>query len=314
MSTTDQRAAEAFPELRRLISEQYSKSVSKTIFRRAQYEHKIIRSIRRVLRLRPDIAIRRTDKCKVFYIGKADDFARKAEEYMLKTEAYQEITTGHYPLADNLHAVQTLLKYLLTSNGLTKKQSQMLSPNLNRLELAHYHGLPKPHKPGTPLRPIIASMHVPTTSLSKFLNDLLAPIFLKMARETTFISGIDVVRKLEKYAADGHLTSTTKFITADVTDLYTMIPRQGALDALARFCIKHSNRGKIGTLSINNIMKMARLILDTNCFVYNNKYYRQVRGGAMGSAFTQVLANIYMLDWEDELIQHQTAKNEIYGR
>ena len=61
-------------------------------------------------------------------------------------------------------------------------------------------------------------------------------------------------------------------------------------------------------------MKMARLILDTNCFAYQNKYYKQVRGGAMGSAFTQVLANIYMLEWEQDLIQHQTMHHEIYGR
>ena len=115
-------------------------------------------------------------------------------------------------------------------------------------------------------------MHGPTTLVSKFLNDLLAPIFLKVARETTFINGIDVVRKLEKYVADGHLKLTTRFITADVTDLYTMIPRQGALEALARFCFRHSKEGKIGTLSIDHIMRMARLILDTNCFAYNNKY------------------------------------------
>jgi len=61
-------------------------------------------------------------------------------------------------------------------------------------------------------------------------------------------------------------------------------------------------------------MKMARLILDTNCFVYNNQYYRQTSGGAMGSAFTQVLANIYMLEWEQDLIQYQAMHNEIYGR
>jgi hypothetical protein len=106
----------------------------------------------------------------------------------------------------------------------------------------------------------------------------------------------------------------TTFIIADVSDLYTMIPRRGALEALARFCDKHANEGKIGTLTIDHIMRMARLILDTNCFVYNNKYYRQVRGGAMGSAFTQVLANIYMFEWEQDLIQHQLAKNDIYGR
>ena len=93
-----------------------------------------------------------------------------------------------------------------------------------------------------------------------------------------------------------------------------MIPRQGALEALARFCLRHSRKGKIGTFSVEHIMRMARLIMDTNTFVYNNKYYRQIRGGAMGSAFTQVLANIYMFEWEQQLIQHQTKHNEIYGR
>lgn len=143
---------------------------------------------------------------------------------------------------------------------------------------------------------------------------MLAPIFLQVARQTTFINSIDVLRKLEKYVQDGYFKSTTKFITADVIDLYTMIPRQGALEALARFCLRNSKQGKIGTFNIDHIMKMARLILDTNTFVYNNKYYRQVRGGAMGSAFTQVLANIYMFEWEQQLIEHQTKHNEIYGR
>ena len=164
------------------------------------------------------------------------------------------------------------------------------------------------------MRPIIASINVPATLESKFLHDLLAPIFLKVTRETTFINSIDVVRKLEIYVIDGHLKSITKFVTADVTDLYTMIPRQGALKALARFCLKHSKQGKIGTLTDDHIMKMARLILDTNCFAYNNQYYRQIRGGAMVSAFTQVLANIYMFEWEQDLIKHQEKHHEIYGR
>lgn len=132
--------------------------------------------------------------------------------------------------------------------------------------------------------------------MSKFLNDLLAPIYLKVSCQYVFINDINVIRKLEQHAADGHLTSITKFITTDVENLYTMIPRVGALEALARFCVQYSHQGKIGALSIDHIMKMARLILDTNCFAYKNKYYKQIRGGAVGSAFTQVLANIYMFE------------------
>ncbi|CAF3956129.1 unnamed protein product [Rotaria sp. Silwood1] len=149
-------------------------------------------------------------------------------------------------------------------------------------------------QPGTPLRPIIASIHAAATLVSKFLNDLLAPIYLNVAREMTFINSIDVVSKLEKYVLDGHFQVTTKFIVIDVTDLYTMIPREGTLHALMRFLENNSYHGKIGILSIDAIMRMARLILDTNYFAYENKYYKQTRGSAMGSVFTQVLANIYM--------------------
>jgi hypothetical protein len=88
--------------------------------------------------------------CAIFFIirplDKSDDFERKAQEYMLKTQAYEEITNGRCPLADNLCAVQTLLDSFINKNVLTKKQRDQLSPKLNKLELGHYHGLPKPHK------------------------------------------------------------------------------------------------------------------------------------------------------------------------
>ncbi|CAF1415896.1 unnamed protein product [Rotaria sordida] len=189
-----------------------------------------------------------------------------------------------------------------------------MSPKIDSLELAHLHFILKPHKPDTPLRPIVAAIHAPATEISKFLNDLLAPKFLRVARQTTFINGIDLVRALEKYAANDHLKSTTLFITFDVENLYTMIPRQGALEVLLQFLERNIRNNKIGTLRIDDIMRMAHLVLDTNIFAYENKYYRQIRGGAMGSAFTQTLANIYMLDWEQQLMHDQQADQEIYGR
>jgi hypothetical protein len=143
---TNERTSQAFQALEHIMNECKSKKLSKKLNIRAQREHKIVRYIQRVLRQRPDIIIRRTDKSKVFYIGKASDFERKAQEYMLKTEAYQEITNDRCPLADNLRAVQTLLDYFVTQNALTKKQRNQICPKLDKLELGHYHGIPKPHK------------------------------------------------------------------------------------------------------------------------------------------------------------------------
>ena len=154
----------------------------------------------------------------------------------------------------------------------------------------------------------------PVLCVSDFLNELLARLYLNVARQTTYISGIDVIRQLEQYKNSGCMSKTTHFVTFDVSDLYTMIPRNGAIEALARFLSKHSKNGAIGNLEIDTILRLARLVLDTNCFDYDNKYYKQIRGGAMGSPFTMVLANIYMLEWEQPLIEHQQRHNELYGR
>ncbi|CAF3955131.1 unnamed protein product [Rotaria sp. Silwood1] len=129
-----------------------------------------------------------------------------------------------------------------------------------------------------------------------------------------FINGVDVIRKLKEYQEHGYLTTTTLFVIFDVTDLYTMIPRDGAIAALTRFCKKYSVNGKIGNLKMDTIIQLACVVLDTNSFAYKDKYYRQIKGGAMGSPFTMVLANIYMLEWEQKLIQHQQRHHEIYGR
>ena len=157
-------------------------------------------------------------------------------------------------------------------------------------------------------------MNGPTSGVSHFLDRLLRPLFDHVAEQTTFVNGIDLVRQLEKYRDNGRLLPTTYFIVFDVTDLYTMIPRNGALDALGRFLVQNSTSGKIGNLSVDTILKLARLVLDTNYFVYDDKYYRQIKGGAMGSPFTMTLANVYMLEWEQPLIESQRNQGEIYGR
>ena len=93
-----------------------------------------------------------------------------------------------------------------------------------------------------------------------------------------------------------------------------MIPRDGALIVLEEFLCKYAQNGFIHGMTIDTLMKMARLVLDTNCFAFENKYYQQIRGGAMGSPFTMTLANIYMLKWKQPLIGNQKRHNELYGR
>ena len=164
------------------------------------------------------------------------------------------------------------------------------------------------------MRPIVASIHAPSRYISTFLDELLSPFFNQVARTTTFTNGIDLVRALEKYRDNDFLLPSTLFITFDVTDLYTMMSREGALAALARLCAQHSNSGKTDNISVDTLLRLARIVLDINTFAYDDKYYQQIKGDAMGSPFTMVLAHIYMLEWETSLIINQTSQNELYSR
>ena len=92
-----------------------------------------------------------------------------------------------------------------------------------------------------------------------------------------------------------------------------MLPQEEFLAILAEFLHEHGCE-KVEQISIDTIVQLARLVLQENAFVYGNKYYRQIIGGAMGSPFTLTLANIFMWKWEKQAILSKLSSNEVYGR
>ncbi|CAF2135259.1 unnamed protein product, partial [Rotaria magnacalcarata] len=92
-----------------------------------------------------------------------------------------------------------------------------------------------------------------------------------------------------------------------------MLPQQQSLDILVEFLQTHEKLHVQG-MDIATIRELARIVIEENAFVYRNKYYQQIIGGAMGSQFTLTLANIFMWKWEKESICKQLPSFEIYGR
>ncbi|CAF4340872.1 unnamed protein product, partial [Rotaria magnacalcarata] len=167
--------------------------------------------------------LRKTDKSKVFHLGKVDHYQKKSEEYMDNTKAYQCLGTID-PLPDLIQRTNKYLLDLRLAKWITQKQYEQLSVKPNEVELAHLYYLPKAHKPGTPLRPIISGLKHATNKISKFLDDLLRPLFDQMALNTTVTSGFDLVKQLQQWSRN-NFRQDTIFCTIDVTDLYTMVPQ-----------------------------------------------------------------------------------------
>ncbi|CAF5174921.1 unnamed protein product, partial [Rotaria magnacalcarata] len=198
--------------------------------------------------------LRKTDKSKVFHLGTVDHYQKKSEEYMDKTKAYECLD-------------------LRLAKWITQKQYEQLSIKPNEVELAHLYYLPKAHKPGTPLRPIISGLKHPTIKISKFLDDLLRPLFNNMTSKTTVTSGFELIKKLQEWSTVNTRQDTT-FCTIDVTDLYTMVPQiEGVLSL--RKMLDHLHLKQVGGLKIETIIRLSRFVMKNNYYSYNGQFYHQ---------------------------------------
>ena len=293
-------------QLRSLFSQRCHDSLLYLDKHRIRHEVKLVHSIRRKLHRKNHI-MRVTDKSGVFHIGSLMNYERKVKEYQLKTNAHLELSSNS--LMETYDKVVRLLNDLRSKSQIAAWHYLKMMSNKNKTRIAYLYFIPKPYKvmlfifmshfvtksfyifqQGTSLRPIISGKNAPTTNISKRFDKLIRPLFDEYVQQTTMIDGI-FLRRLQKYVSLGLLKPTTLLCTFDITDLYTMLPQEEAIDILKKFLVQF-NHHHVKGMTLYAIESLARIVLTENVFIYNNKYYRQVKGGAVGSPFTLTLVNI----------------------
>ena len=152
-----------------------------------------------------------------------------------------------------------------------------------------------------------------TKNISGFLDQSIRPIFDNVCKDTTIIDGTSFIRGITDYVKKGLLKPSTLFCTIDIRNLFTMLPQEEALKILVQF-LDESGYKKVDKIHSTTIKQLASIVLEENVFVYGNKIYRQIIGGAMGSSFTLTLANIFMWHWQQKLVNEQNQFGEFFGR
>ncbi|CAF3420756.1 unnamed protein product, partial [Rotaria sp. Silwood2] len=161
-----------------IISSQSQTNIRSINTKKKNY-HRLIKRLKHKFRL-TNTVIRKTDKSKVFHLDRVDEYQKKSNEYMIRTNTYKCLGTNN-PLPDLIQRTNKYLLDLRLAKWITQKQYEQLCIKADEVELAHLYYLPKAHKLRTPLRPIISGLKHPTIKISKFLDDLLRPLFDKMA-------------------------------------------------------------------------------------------------------------------------------------
>nr|XP_012143822.1 PREDICTED: uncharacterized protein LOC105662853 [Megachile rotundata] len=151
------------------------------------------------------------------------------------------------------------------------------------------YGLLKIHKPNIPLRPIVSTIGSPTYTLSKYLTSVLKPLTGNTPSSITnsfhFISKIQDIRTLPHDI----------LVSFDVQSLFTNVPIKRSIEII---------QDKVP----ENLVPLIQHCLNTNYFIFQDTYYEQVSGAAMGSPISPVVADIYMEYLENYILNNAPLK------
>lgn len=147
------------------------------------------------------------------------------------------------------------------------------------------YGLPKIHKSGVPLRPIVSCINGPTYNLSKFLSG----IFYKSIDHSKY--NIRNSYDFKEFITNQKLPQNYVLISLDVVSLFTKIPLNLVMDNIDR---RWHTIAKHTTIPLVEFREMVNFALVSNYFVYEGKYYYQRSGTPMGSCLSPAIADMVM--------------------
>ena len=145
------------------------------------------------------------------------------------------------------------------------------------------YGLPKIHKYGVPLHPIVNTIGYPTYKLERFLANLLKPL---VGKTSSFVK--DSASWINEIG-NKNINIDDILVSFDVVSLYTKILVSDAIET-------------IRSLTNDDTGKLVEVCLRSTFFTFRKVFYEQVEGVAMGSPLSPIIANIYMESFEKAVI------------
>jgi len=159
------------------------------------------------------------------------------------------------------------------------------------LRAAGFYCLIKLHKNPVVGRPIASSINTVTLHASKYLDHMLQPYL-------QFIPSY--LQSTQQLILDLHgqgFPVNSVLVSADIEALYPNIPIKEGLLALRAQLELHGMK----PTQLNFLLDLAEFVLTNNYITFEDEYYLQKSGTAMGTPFAVVFANLFLAHLEHEL-------------
>ena len=239
------------------------------------------------LKREKSIKICKADKGSKVVVINVNDYNSKIKQLLDDTTVYKKVNKN--PLKKMQSQFNKGLKVIeekYNFHYLKKFESRLPS-------LPYIYGLPKIHKVETPLRPIVSNVNCPTYQLSKWLTKELSPL-LGSFSNAHLKHNVDLINRLKDI-----IPGKQKFISFDVSSLYTNVPLKPTLDFIKR---KMPLLELDLSIPIDCYIELIELCLKNSFFQFGDDFYEQIFGLAMGCPLSSFLANMFLEHIESDFL------------
>lgn len=230
-----------------------------------------------------DVFYLKADKGNSMVIMDKTDYATRMNEHI---EMANYVNIPRNPLPRMVKAANDAIGQINRILQIPKWKLSVSNPILPRL-----YGLPKIHKPGNKMRPIVSNVSSPTYKISKWLierlNQIKQPDGMYVKNTFEFVDKISSI----------NLETNEILVSFDVVSLYPSIPIPEALECIDLWLCDSNLSDEVAYL-YSSIMKLC---MNQNQFQYDNKYYTLNQGTSMGHPASCFISNAFMGMFETKL-------------
>ena len=231
------------------------------------------------------------------------DYIKKSEE-LLNTDTYQKIPED--PTKKQKTRLINILKKIKSEGGLNEDNYKKMYPT--GAVSSKYYGLPKIHKAGTPLRPIISSIGTASYNTAKELARILKPLV------GTTIHHVQNTRDFIEQIKEVRLKDGESIMSYDVTSLFTSVPIKPTLEIIQKRLTEDPDLHNRTSMNIQQIVNLLEFCLNSTNFMFQGQFYQQMEGAAMGSPLSPIIANIFMEHFEKQALDSAPHPPSLWRR
>lgn len=212
------------------------------------------------------------------------------------TSTYREVASSAIDTQSIYNSITSTCKDALKHEFITKQMYEFICLRItpSTCQVPQIYILPKVHKAKLAGRPIVPGINWITTPASILIDHLLQP--LSKLVPTILSDSKSLIVSLRHKSFDQHIN----LVTADVSSLYTEIEINKGIAFIQQVLREHPSLFPPQLASF--ITSLLRIVMQNNYLQFDNKYYHQIKGTAMGTPTAVIFANIFLFILERKVL------------